>query len=157
MADASAEMGVACTRPGERVLAALGVLQGAPTQFEAGRDVSFGGVLCGLPALAQNGLFEHLHTSFPSLAGYYTTLQVVTLLAHMALCRIKTANGCACAGPPTIGSMTRSASRFSSWNGRSTKVCWRLSRATSCHAYCGRFHTNRPSRSSSTIPTVTAL
>ncbi len=34
MADASAEMGVACTRPAERVLAAVGMLQGAPTRFE---------------------------------------------------------------------------------------------------------------------------
>ena len=36
------------------------------------------------------GLFEHLEETFPSLGGYYTTLQVVTLLAYMALCRIKT-------------------------------------------------------------------
>jgi len=33
VADASAEMGVACTRPEERVLAAVGMLQGAPTRF----------------------------------------------------------------------------------------------------------------------------
>jgi prepilin-type processing-associated H-X9-DG protein len=90
LADASAEMGVACTRPEERVLAAMGTLQGAPTRFEDGRDVSFGGVLCALPALLGNGLFEHLEKTFPSLGGYYTTLQVVTLLAYMALCRIKT-------------------------------------------------------------------
>ena len=90
LADASAEMGVACTRPEERVLAAMGMLQGAPTRFEDCRDVSFGGVLCVLPALVANGLFEHLEKTFPSLGGYYTTLQVVTLLAYMALCRIKT-------------------------------------------------------------------
>jgi len=104
-ADASTEMGVACTRPGDRVLAALGVLHGAPTQFEACRDVSFGGVLCGLPALAQNGLFEHLHTAFPSLTGYYTTLQVVTLLAYMALCRIKTAEQLQYAAPGELGKL----------------------------------------------------
>ena len=90
LADASAEMGNACTRPEERVLASLGMLSGAPTRFEDCRDVSFGGVLCALPALAANGLFEHLEESFPELHGYYTTLQVVTLLANMALCRIKT-------------------------------------------------------------------
>lgn len=89
-ADVSAEMGVACTRPIERVLAALGVLQGASTQFEAGRDVSLGGVLCALPALTQNGLFQHLSAVFPTLGGYYTTTQIVTLLANMALCRIRT-------------------------------------------------------------------
>jgi transposase len=90
LADASAEMGHACTRPEERVLASVGMLSGAPTRFEDCRDVSFGGVLCALPALAANGLFEHLEKSFPQLQGYYTTLQVVTLLAYMALCRIKT-------------------------------------------------------------------
>jgi len=87
--DAVAEMGTACTRPEERVLAALGMLDGAPTRFETCRDVSFGGVLCALPALVQNGLFEHLAQCFPSLSGYYTTVQVVILLAYMALCRIK--------------------------------------------------------------------
>ena len=90
VADAAAEMGTACTRPEERVLAALGMLHGAPTRFEPCRDVSFGGVLCALPALAENGLFQHLATSFPSLAGYYSTVHVLTLLAYMALCRIKT-------------------------------------------------------------------
>jgi len=88
--DASAEMGMACTRPGERVLSALGMLDGAPTRFEPCRDVSFGAVLCALPALAEQGLFRHLGQSLPSLSGYYTTLQVIILLAYMALCRIKT-------------------------------------------------------------------
>ena len=104
-ADVSAEMGVACTRPEDRVLAAVGALQGAPTEFEACRDVSFGGVLCGLPALAENGLFEHLQTSFPSLSGYYTTLQVVTLLAYMALCRIKTVEQLQYESPGELGKL----------------------------------------------------
>jgi len=92
MEDATAAdaLGTACTRPVERVAAALGLLPGAPTRFEPCRDVTFGGVLCALPALAQNGLFSHLDTCFGSLGGYYTTAQVVTLLADMALCRIKT-------------------------------------------------------------------
>lgn len=90
-ADAAAgkEMGIACTRPCERVLAALGMLPGgATTQFQSCRDVSYGGVLCALPALAENGLLRHLET-LPLLSGYYTTLHVVLLLAYMALCRIK--------------------------------------------------------------------
>lgn len=45
--------------------------------------------MCALPALEQNGLFRHLNHCFPSLPGYYTTLQVITLLGYMALCRIK--------------------------------------------------------------------
>ena len=90
-ADVDAEMGVACTRPIERVLASLGVLPGgATTEFQECRDVTFGGVLCALPALTANGLFTHLPSVFPNLGGYYTTLQIVTLLANMALCRIKT-------------------------------------------------------------------
>lgn len=90
-ADAAAgeQMGLACTRPAERVLAAIGLLTGgATTQFQSCRDVSYGGVLCALPALAENGLFGHL-ASLPVLSGYYRTLQVILLLAYMALCRIK--------------------------------------------------------------------
>jgi hypothetical protein len=88
--DAAAEMGTACTRPDERVLAAFGLLDGAPTRFETCRDVPFGGVLCALPALAANGLFRHIHDGLAKLRGYYSTLHVMVLLAHMALCRIKT-------------------------------------------------------------------
>jgi hypothetical protein len=87
--DALAQMGTACTRPDERVLAAFGFLSGASTRFEACRDVSFGGVLCALPALAENGLFRHIHDCLAQLRGYYSTLHVLVLLAHMALCRIK--------------------------------------------------------------------
>jgi transposase len=88
--DAMAEMGTACTRPDERALAAFGLLDGAPTRFETCRDVSFGGVLCALPALEANGLFQHIHDCLAKLRGYYSTLHVIVLLAHMALCRIKT-------------------------------------------------------------------
>ena len=90
-ADAAAgdEMGIACTRPCERVMAALGQLPGgAPTKFQPCRDVSYGGVLCALPALAANGLFRHLGT-LPELSGYYMKFHVILLLAYMALCRIK--------------------------------------------------------------------
>jgi transposase len=90
VADAAAEMGTACTRPDERVMAAFGFLNGASTCFETCRDVSFGGVLCALPALAENGLFRHIQACLRQLRGYYTTLHVIVLLAHMALCRIKT-------------------------------------------------------------------
>lgn len=84
-------LGMACTRVLERTSAALGLLpRGAPTRFELCRDVSFGGVLCALPALTQNGLFRHLEKCFPVLGGYYTTLQVLTLLGYLALCRIRT-------------------------------------------------------------------
>jgi hypothetical protein len=89
VADAAAEMGTACTRPLERVWAAVGLLEGASTYFETCRDVSFGGVMCALPALAENGLFRHIHDCLAQIRGYYTTLHVIILLAYMALCRIK--------------------------------------------------------------------
>jgi hypothetical protein len=89
-AAASEGLGVACTRVVERVSAAIGLLPGgAPTKYKDCRDVTFGGVLCALPALEQNGLFRHLDCCFPTLSGYYTTVQVFTLLGFMALCRIK--------------------------------------------------------------------
>ena len=50
---------------------------GAPTRFETCRDVSFGGVLCALPALAANGLFRHIHDGLAQLRGYYSTLHVI--------------------------------------------------------------------------------
>jgi transposase len=103
---AGEEMGVACTRPIERVLAALGKLpEGAPTQFEACRDVSCGGVLCAIPALIANGLFGHLRTTFPTLTGYYTTLHVILLLAYMALCRIRVVEQLQYESPGELGKL----------------------------------------------------
>jgi hypothetical protein len=46
--DSQAGMGMGCVRVAERVLAAFGGLVEAPTRFEAGRDVSCGGVLWAL-------------------------------------------------------------------------------------------------------------
>ncbi len=103
---AGEEMGVACTRPVERVLAALGKLPGgASTQFESYRDVSYGGVLCALPALIENGLFRHLKATFPTLTGYYTTLHVILLLAYMALCRIRTIEQLQYESPGELGKL----------------------------------------------------
>jgi transposase-like protein len=107
-ADAAAgnEMGIACTRPCERVMAALGLLPGgASTAFQLCRDVSYGGVLCALPALAENGLFRHLET-LPVLSGYYTTSHVVLLLAYMALCRIQAVEQLQYETPGELGKLT---------------------------------------------------
>ena len=83
-------MGVGCTRVGERVLASLGKLVGAAVSFENCLDVPKAGVLCALPALLANGLFNGAKQLLGRVTGYYTTLQVLILLAFMALCRIKT-------------------------------------------------------------------
>lgn len=99
-------MGTACTRTVERVCAAVGMLpDGAPARFEPCRDVSFGGVLCALPALNQNGLFRHLDRCFSPLGGYYTSLQVMILLACMALCRIKTVEQLQYHSPGELGKL----------------------------------------------------
>lgn len=103
--DAAAELGTACTRPVERVMAAVGLLNEAPTRFEACRDVSFGGVLCALPALTENGLFRHVHDCLAKLRGYYSTLHVIILLAYMALCRIKVVEQLQYQSPGELGKL----------------------------------------------------
>ena len=67
--------------------------------------MSFGGVLCALPALEANGLFAYLPKTFPSLGGYYTTLQVVMPLAPMALCRLKTVEQLQYEAPGELGKL----------------------------------------------------
>ena len=115
-------MGIACTRPLERVAAALGLLDGAPTEFQVCRDVSFGGVLCALPALTQNGLFDHLDECFPSLGGYYTTTQIVSVLALMALCRIQTVEQLQYQSPGELGKLLGLDHECVVWIERPTKL-----------------------------------
>lgn len=89
-ASAATGMGTACTRVMERVLASLGKLDGAPVRFEPCRDVSYGGVLCALPALLANGLLAKAETLLGKLRGYYTLVQILILLGFLALARIRT-------------------------------------------------------------------
>jgi prepilin-type processing-associated H-X9-DG protein len=83
-------MGMGCTRVVERVCAATGHLQRAPTRFESALDVCNGGVLWAVPALTANGLLKHAEDLFCLPPGYYSLLHIFLLLAFMALCRIKT-------------------------------------------------------------------
>jgi hypothetical protein len=104
--DAGAEMGNACTRSLDRMAAAFGLLPGgAPTQFEPCHDVTLGGVICALPALVRGGLLSHVDKCFKTLTGYYTTMQVLLLLAYMALCRIKTVEQLQYHSPGEIGKL----------------------------------------------------
>ena len=89
-AEAGAVMGTACTRAGERMLAALGRLDGAASRFQLCRDVPFGDVLCAVGALLSNGLLRGPEESLGRIRGYYTATQVLLLLAFMGLCRIRT-------------------------------------------------------------------
>ena len=83
-------LGVACTRVIERTLAAFGVLGAAESHFERCNDVTNGGLLAALPVLAANGLYHKVDECFGNFKGYYSVVHVITLLAFMALCRIKT-------------------------------------------------------------------
>ena len=102
--EAAEGMGTACTRPGERILAALGVLNGAEIRFDACRDVPYGGVLCALPALLNNGLLSGINT-LGKLGGYYHGLHVLLLLGFMALARIKTAESLRGKAPGEFGKL----------------------------------------------------
>lgn len=82
-----------CTRPLERVAAALGQLEVAPTCFVAAQDVSCGGVLWGLPALLSNGLLAHPDKYFKLPKGYYSLIHIFVLVGFMALARIKSLEG----------------------------------------------------------------
>jgi len=83
-------MGMGCTRVVERVCAATGQLEEAPSRFESALDVSNAGVLWALPALMANGLFKHTEALFSLPKGYYSLIHIFLLLALMALSRIKT-------------------------------------------------------------------
>lgn len=89
-AAAADEMGTACIRVGERVLASLGKGLGASIRFETCLDVPKGGVLCALPILLVNGLLSGVERLLVKVKGYYTAVPVLLLLAFMALCRVKT-------------------------------------------------------------------
>lgn len=103
-ADAADGMGTACTRAGERILAAMGKLGGAPTRFETCRDVPYGGILCALPALLSNGLLSGIST-LGKLGGYYHAPHVLLLLGFMALSRIKTAESLRGKAPGEFGKL----------------------------------------------------
>lgn len=86
--NASEGMGTACSRPDERLFAAMGLSDGAPTRFEACFDVLNGGVLCCLPPLLANGLLSGIEKLGP-VNGYYTAEQVLLVMGFMFLCRVK--------------------------------------------------------------------
>jgi hypothetical protein len=102
-AEAAAGMGTACTRVGERMAAALGLLESVCTSYEPGVDVAFGGLLAGLPALCNNGLLSGLskHLSLPR--GYYSAMHILMVLGFMALARIRRPEGLRHVPPGELG------------------------------------------------------
>jgi len=104
-AQAAEGMGTGCTRAGERVLAAMGAMEGAATRFEACRHVPNGGVLCALGALLQNGLLSPVREVLAPISGYYTATHVLLLMAFMSLCRIKTTEQLRGKAPGELGKL----------------------------------------------------
>lgn len=103
--DADCEMGKACSRPSDRLLAAVGMLGHAESQYEPCLDVAFGGVLAGLPALASNGLFHRLDDFFRLPKGFYGIVQLFMFFGLMALARIRRPEGLRYAPPGELGKL----------------------------------------------------
>ena len=72
-------MGVATTRPMDRVAAAMGELEKADIVFQCADDIPNGGVLCALPALLAIGLLRHAESHFTFAPGYYPMESVFLL------------------------------------------------------------------------------
>lgn len=102
-AQAASGMGVACTRPDERVAAAVGLLKHAATRFERNRDVLMGGLLTGLPALCANGLFSGLGRFLRMSEGFYSAMHVLACMGFMALGRIRRPEGLRAEPPGEMG------------------------------------------------------
>ena len=83
-----APLGRATTRSLERVVASVGMLHGAPIEFELVKDVPDGGVLFALPALLLLGLLSKSREMFSMLEGFYPLESIFLLLALIALARI---------------------------------------------------------------------
>ncbi len=102
-AQAAQGLGTACTRADERVEAAMGLVQSTTGRFERCRDVPFGGVLAGLPALCGNGLFSGLGKHLCLPAGFYSAMHILTVLGFMALARIRRPEGLRHLPPGELG------------------------------------------------------
>lgn len=80
-------MGMACTRPVDRVLATRGLEAGV--EFEENRDVSKGGLLLCLPALLATGLLRNIEKYFSVVSGYYSLESIFISYAYLVLLRCK--------------------------------------------------------------------
>jgi hypothetical protein len=81
-------MGTACTRAGDRMAAALGLLS-TGAHFESGVDVEMGGLLAGLPALCSNGLLSGVGRYISLPKGFYSAMHILITLGFMALARLR--------------------------------------------------------------------
>ena len=102
--DAQAAMGVACTRPQERVEAAFGI-GSAIVRFEPCVDVPLGGVLAALAALDANGLFSGIGRHLHLPRGFYGIWSILMLLGFMALARVRRPEGLRHLPPGELGKL----------------------------------------------------
>jgi len=102
---AAEKHGIACTRINERALATFGIFNTGESRFEPCLDVANGGVLTALPALIENGLYHEIDKYFTEFNGYYSVVHILTLLAFMALVRIKTAEQLRWESPGEFGKL----------------------------------------------------
>lgn len=100
---AAAGMGTACTRADERMAAAIGLTGQVRARFERCHDVQLGGLLSGLPALCANGLYSGLEKHLTLDGGYYSAMHILTILAFMALARIRRPEGLRHIAPGEFG------------------------------------------------------
>ena len=101
-------MGMGCTAIVERMAASVGRRAGVQSRFEPARSVEDGGVLCAVPALVANGLYDFLSGlsgAMQNISYYYDLTHVFTLLAFMSLLRIKSAEALRREAPEELGSL----------------------------------------------------
>ena len=104
--DVSAPMGMGTTNTIERVLARVGqLISSVEITFTPCSDVPNGGVLCALPALIAIGLLRHAERFFKLPKGYYGLKSIFTLLAFIALLRVKSLEGLRYEAPGEWGKM----------------------------------------------------
>ena len=101
--DSQSNMGVACTRENERILAALGELSEAIPAFKPNVDVKSAGVLLSLPALLANGLLQYNDEVFSLPNGYYGMQSLFIILAIAVLMRNKSIEAIKTCDPGEMG------------------------------------------------------
>ena len=87
-AQAGEQIGVGATNSPDRAAAAMGLINGVKSQFQACPDVPMVGLLCALPSILANGLLSSID-KLGRIQGYYSLTQILLVLVFMMLARIR--------------------------------------------------------------------
>ena len=87
-AQAGEQIGVGATNSPDRAAAAMGLINGVKSQFQACLDVPMVGLLCALPSVLANGLLSSID-KLGKIQGYYSLTQILLVLVFMMLARIR--------------------------------------------------------------------